>query len=111
MVLMAGVDLPIRAIREQISRAINLIVHQSRLSDGTRRITHITEIQGMESDVITLQNLFVFDYGAGVDGHGRFRGRLRGTGIRPTFVTRLADLGIPVPEQAFAFETFDASRA
>ena len=61
MVLMAGMDLPVRAIREQVSRAIHLIVHQSRLRDGTRRITHITEIQGMEGDVITLQNLFVFD--------------------------------------------------
>ena len=63
MVLMAGVDLPMRAIREQISSAIDLIVHQSRLKDGTRRLTHITEVVGMEGDVITLQDIFTFDYG------------------------------------------------
>ncbi len=110
MVLMAGVDLPMQAIREQVSRAINLVVHQSRLSDGSRRVTHITEIQGMEGDVITLQNLFVFDYGSGMDQHGRFKGRLKGTGIRPTFLGRLKDLGVVVPDQFFAFETYDASR-
>ncbi|MHB1344280.1 MAG: CpaF family protein [Thermoleophilia bacterium] len=111
MVLMAGLDLPMRAIREQVSRALNLIVHQSRLSDGSRRVTHITEIQGMEGDVITLQNLFVFDYAAGMDGDGRHLGRLKGTGIRPSFLRRLADAGISVPGGVFQLETYDVSRS
>ncbi len=109
MVLMAGVDLPVRAIREQASRASHLMVHQSRLNDGTRRITHITEIQGMEGDVITLQNLFVFDYSAGMDGDGRIQGRLKSTGIRPAFLPFLRDHGIMVPDTAFPFETYDVS--
>jgi pilus assembly protein CpaF len=101
MVLMAGVELPARAIRDQASSAINLIVHQSRLRDGTRRITHITEVTGMESDVVTLQDLFLFDYAAGVDRTGRFRGTLRPTGIRPMFVQRLTDVGIDLPAGLF----------
>jgi pilus assembly protein CpaF len=109
MVLMAGVDLPVRAIREQASRALNLVVHQARLSDGTRRLTHITEIQYMEGEVITLQNLFVFDYAAGMDENGRFAGRLKSTGIRPSFLPRLKERGINVPDEVFAFETYDSS--
>jgi pilus assembly protein CpaF len=109
MVLMAGVDLPVKAIREQASRALNLVVHQARLSDGTRRLTHITEIQYMEGDVITLQNLFVFYYAAGMDEEARFVGRLKSTGIRPTFLQRLKERGITVPDDAFAFETYDSS--
>ena len=70
MVLMAGIELPERAIREQMASAIDLIVHQSRLKDGTRRITHITEVDGMEGDIITLQDVFAFDFHAGVDEHG-----------------------------------------
>jgi pilus assembly protein CpaF len=101
MVLMAGVDLPTRAIREQAGSALDLIVHQARLRDGSRRITHITEVTGMESDVITLQDLFVFDYHAGVDEHGRYLGSLRWTGIRPTFVERLADEGVSLPARLF----------
>ena len=72
MVLMAGVDLPVRAIREQVAGAVDLIVQQSRLKDGSRRIVAITEVVGMESDVITLQDIFTFDYGAGRDENGRF---------------------------------------
>jgi pilus assembly protein CpaF len=94
MVLMAGMDLPARAIREQISSAIQLIVHQSRLQDGTRRITHVTEVLGMEGDVITLQDLFLFDFGMGIDDTGRSLGHLKATGIRPKFVDRLEDLGL-----------------
>jgi pilus assembly protein CpaF len=111
MVLMAGLDLPMRAIREQVSRALHLIVHQARLSDGTRRLTHITEIQKMEGDVITLQNLFVFDYGAGIDENGRYKGRLKSTGIRPSFLPFLKDHGVTVADIVFAFETYDASFA
>ena len=71
MVLMAGVDLPIRAIREQVAGALDLIVHQARFKDGSRRITSVTEVVGMEGDVITLQDLFVFDHGRGRDDRGR----------------------------------------
>ncbi|HEX2159307.1 MAG TPA: CpaF family protein [Actinomycetes bacterium] len=94
MVLMAGVDIPVRAIREQISSAINLIVHQARLKDGTRRLTHITEIVGMEGDVITLQDIYTFDYRAGIDENGRFRGIIQPTGLRPRFLERLSDHGV-----------------
>jgi pilus assembly protein CpaF len=83
MVLMAGVDLPVRAIREQVASAVDLIVHQSRL-DGTRRITHITEVQGMEGDVIVMQDVFVFEQTGVVEG--KIQGRLKPTGIRPKFV-------------------------
>ena len=101
MVLMAGVDLPQRAIREQAASAIDLIVHQARLRDGSRRVTHISEVTGMESDVITLQDLFVFDYTAGVDGNGKYLGSLRATGVRPMFVSKLADSGIALPAGLF----------
>ncbi|NKE62788.1 CpaF family protein [Lentzea sp. PSKA42] len=104
MVLMAGVDLPSRAIRDQVNSALDLIIQQARLKDGTRRITHITEVVGMEGDVITLQDLFVFDFAAGVDENGKFRGTLRSTGLRPTFADRLADHGIPLPTGLFSSE-------
>src|SRR5260370_1156641 len=83
MVLLAGVDLPQRAIREQMASAIDLIVHQSRLKDGSRRITHITEVVGMEGEIVTLQDVFLFDFRAGVDEYGAFKGELRSTGLRP----------------------------
>ena len=101
MVLMAGVELPQRAIREQMASAIDLIVHQTRLKDGTRRITHITEVAGMEGEVVTLQDLFLFDFHAGVDDRGWFRGTLRSTGLRPGFLDRLADRGVVLPPRMF----------
>jgi pilus assembly protein CpaF len=79
-----------------------VIIHQSRLRDGSRRITHVTEITGMEGEIITLQDIFLFDYGAGVDQYGRFRGALRPTGVRPQFVNKLADQGIMLPPGLFA---------
>ena len=94
MTLMAGMDLGIRAIREQIASALNVIVHQARLKDGTRRITHVTEIVGMEGDIITLQDLYLFDYKAGIDDNGRYKGGLRPTGLRPYFLEKLEDIGI-----------------
>ena len=106
MVLMAGYDLPIRAIREQVSSAVDLIVHVSRLKDGTRRITHVTEVEGMEGEIITLQDLFLFDYGMGVDDEGVYKGRLKATGIRPTFSEDLADQGIRLPADLFDPEPF-----
>ncbi|HET9724491.1 MAG TPA: ATPase, T2SS/T4P/T4SS family, partial [Actinomycetota bacterium] len=102
MAMMAGMDLGVRAIREQISSAIQVIVHQNRMKDGTRRITHVTEIVGMEGDVITMQDLFLFDYGAGLDENGRFLGGLRSTGLRPRFIEKLAERGISVPAEVFA---------
>jgi pilus assembly protein CpaF len=106
LVLMAGFDLPVRAIREQMASALDLIVHISRLRDGTRRITHVSEVQGMEGDVITLQDIFLFDYGMGVDEAGRFKGHLKSTGIRPKFAEKLADLGIRLSADLFQAEGF-----
>lgn len=106
MVLMAGFDLPIKAIREQVSSAVNLIVHVSRLKDGTRRITHVTEVEGMEGEIITLQDLFLFDYGMGVDDDGVYNGRLKATGIRPTFSEDLENQGIRLPADLFDPEPF-----
>jgi pilus assembly protein CpaF len=104
MVLMAGIELPERAIREQMASAIDVIVHQSRLKDGTRRITHITEVEGMEGDIITLQDVFTFDFRAGVDANGTYRGTLRSTGLRPRFIERLTDRGIHVPPETFRLQ-------
>jgi pilus assembly protein CpaF len=104
MVLTGSVDLPQRAIREQMASAINLIVHQTRLKDGSRRITHITEVDGMESTVITLQDIFLFDFQAGVDDQGRHRGMLRSTGLRPRFADTLADQGVHLPPEIFRAE-------
>jgi pilus assembly protein CpaF len=101
LVLMAGMDLPLRAIREQVASAVNLIVHITRLRDGTRRVTHLTEVQGMEGDNVTLQDAFVFDYSAGVDANGRFLGRPMPTGVRPRFTDRFAELGIPISPAVF----------
>jgi pilus assembly protein CpaF len=101
MALMAGVDIPVRAIREQIASAVQLIVHQARLRDGTRRLTHVTEVVGMEGEVITLQDLFLFDYRAGIDERGRFRGTIRPTGLRPRFMERLSDQGTRIDPALF----------
>ena len=101
MVMMAGVELTQRAIREQMASAIDLIVHQSRLKDGSRRITQITEVQGMEGEVVVLQDVFRFDFHAGTDEFGHLRGQLRPTGLRPTFLNRLADRGVEIPLGVF----------
>jgi len=101
MTLMAGMDITIRAVREQISSAINLIVQQSRLQDGSRRITHVTEIVGMEGDVITLQDLFVFDIESTLDDQGGVRGNLRATGLRPHFLQKLADRQVKLDVNLF----------
>jgi len=102
MVLMAEMDLPQRAIREQMASAIDVIVHQARLKDGTRRITHVSEVEGMEGDVITLLDVFGFDFRAGVDEVGHFRGTLRSTGLRPRFLDTLADRGVYLSPSVFA---------
>jgi pilus assembly protein CpaF len=89
-----------------MASAIDLIVQIGRLRDGTRRVTHVSEVQGMEGDVITLQDLFMFDFGMGVDTDGRFRGHLKATGIRPKFAEKLADLGIRLGPDLFESEGF-----
>ena len=100
MVLMAGMNLPDKAIREQIAAAMNLIVHESRFPDGTRKITALTEIQGMEGDIITLQDIFVYEQ-KGKDENGRVIGRFRPTGIRPKFMDKLMNSGIQVSNDIF----------
>jgi pilus assembly protein CpaF len=100
--LMAGMELTPRSIREQIASALNLVVQQARLKDGTRRITHVTEIVGMEGDVITLQDIFLFDFAAGLDEDGKFRGTLKATGLRPTFLDKLAEQGVTVEASLFS---------
>jgi pilus assembly protein CpaF len=99
MVLMAGMDLPLRAIREQIASAVDLIVHQNRLKDGSRKIVNITEVQGMEGDVIVMQDIFVFEQTGVVEG--KIQGKLRPTGIRPKFVEKFETTGIHLPPNVF----------
>ena len=102
LVMMAGMELPQRAVREQIASAIHVVVQLSRLRDGTRRVTHITEIQGMEGDTVTLQDAFLFDWDAGVDARtGRFRGTTVSTGVRPKFMDKFEDYGIRVHPSVF----------
>jgi len=106
MSLMAGMELPVRVIREQMSSALDLVVHLSRLRDGTRRVTHVSEVMGMEGDVIVLQDLYLFDYGMGMDEDGRFLGRLKSTGIRPHCTERLANNGISLDASLFSGDSF-----
>jgi pilus assembly protein CpaF len=100
MVGMANSNMGIRAIRQQIASAVDLFVQVSRFSDGTRRITHITEVVGMEQDIITLQDVFLFER-TGTTESGRIRGRFRATGIRPKFYERLRTAGITLQPQLF----------
>jgi pilus assembly protein CpaF len=109
LVLMAGMDLPLRAIREQIASAVDVIVQLTRLRDGTRRVTAVTELQGMEGQTVTLQDAFLFDYSAGVDSSGKFLGKPMPTGIRPAFTDRFADLGITLSPGVFGTPTTGGS--
>jgi pilus assembly protein CpaF len=99
MVLMAGMDLPHRAIREQMASAVDLVVHQDRMRDGTRKVTSISEIQGMEGDVITMSEIFRFEQ-TGIE-NGKVIGRLRPTGLRPKFMYRIQEAGIMLPPSIF----------
>ena len=101
MVLMAGFDLPVRAIREQVASAVDLIVHTSRLRDGTRRVTHIVEVDGMEGDIITLTELFLYDHSAAVDADGKFENVIHPTGMRPKFEHKLVDAGFELDASQF----------
>jgi len=99
MTLMAGMDLPSRAIREQISSAIDLVVHQERMRDGTRKVVNLTEISGMEGEVITMTDIFVFEQ-TGIE-NGQIVGRLRPTGLRPKFMDKIEASGINLPPSIF----------
>ena len=107
MVLMSGLALPVRAIREQVASALDLIIHLTRLSDGSRRITQISEVQGMENEIITMQDIFVFDYSMGLDEEGSFQGRLKSTGIRPKLMAKLLEHGIELTPEIFEFESLE----
>jgi pilus assembly protein CpaF len=102
LVLMAGMDLPLRAIREQIASAVDVVVQLTRLRDGSRRVTAVTELQGMAGQTVTMQDAFLFDYAAGVDSNGRFLGKPIPTGIRPKFTDKFADHGITLSPRVFA---------
>ncbi|MFQ5885821.1 MAG: CpaF family protein [Anaerolineae bacterium] len=102
MVLMAGEDLPHRAIREQIASAIHLIIHQDRMRDGSRKVVQVTEVQGMEGDVIVLQDVFAFEQ-LGYEG-GKIIGQLRPTGVRPKFVELIEASGIHLPPNIFGYD-------
>ena len=99
MALMAGMELPVRAIREQVASAMDLVVHKERLKDGTRRITRITEVSGMEGDVITMTDVFQFEQSGYEDG--KVVGRLRPTGLRPKFIDKIEAAGIHLPATIF----------
>lgn len=99
MCLMSGMDLPVRAIREQIASAVDLICHQDRMRDGTRKVTKITEVQGMEGDTVVLSDIFEFEQ-TGVEA-GKVIGRIRPTGLRPKFVDKLEQAGIHLPPSVF----------
>ena len=100
MVMMAGMELPIEAIRDQISSAVDLIVQQTRMKDGSRKVVKITEVQGMEGEIITLQDLFVFEK-QGRDEEGNILGEFKATGIRPKFMDRFKESGLDLPSDLF----------
>lgn len=100
MVLMSGMELPVRAIREQIHSALDIVVHQSRLKDGSRKVVNITEVVGMEGDTITLQDIFTYRI-EGIDTYGRIKGNFVSTGIRPNFLEKIAASGVFVRDDWF----------
>ena len=106
MVLMANLDLPVRAVREQISSAINLVVQLSRMRDGSRRVTHVTEVVGMEGEIITMQDVFIFKQ-QGLDGDGKIRGSMQATGLRPRAAEKCEQEGVDLPPDLFTLNTAD----
>jgi pilus assembly protein CpaF len=102
LALMAGMDLTVRALREQVAAAIDVVVHVTRLQDGVRRVTNVTEVVGMEGDTVTMQDLFLFHVEGGIDELGRVRGRLASTGLRPHFLEQLAERNVRLDPSWFA---------
>jgi pilus assembly protein CpaF len=100
MIAMGATNIPERAMRQQIAAAIQLVVQQTRLSDGTRKVTSVSEITGMESDIITMQEIFVFEK-SGITQEGKVLGRFRATGVRPKICERLRSSGINLPAEMF----------
>jgi pilus assembly protein CpaF len=98
LVLMAGFDLPVRAIRAQIVSAINVIIHLERMRDGSRKVVQISELVGMEDDIVSMQDVFRFNR-TGIDADGNVTGRFVPSGIRPRLIDRMMDLGLPIPEE------------
>jgi pilus assembly protein CpaF len=109
LVLMAGTELPLRAIREQIASALDLVIQQERMQDGSRKVVRVSEVQGMEGDVITLQDIFVFEQ-TGIENR-RVIGGLRPVGIRPKFLPKLEVYGIRLPASVFGYQPGDAREA
>ena len=109
MILMAGYDMPLRTIREQIASAVDLIVHTARLGDGSRKIVNITEVYGIEDDQILTQDIFEFRQ-TGVDENGKIVGDLHPTGVRPTFMPKFAASGIELPPGEFGIPADDPSK-
>jgi pilus assembly protein CpaF len=109
MVLMAGMDLPIKVIRQQVSSAIDLIIQQTRLRDGSRKVTAITEVAGMEGDTIVLTDIFRFEQ-TGATPEGKILGQLKPTGIRPLFTPRLEAAGFRLPPEIFGANMGDMLR-
>jgi len=102
LALMAGMDLTVRALREQVAAAIDVVVHVARLQDGVRRVTSVTEVVGMEGDTVTMQDLFLFHVEGGIDDRGRVRGQLASTGLRPHFLEHLAERNVQLDSSWFA---------
>jgi pilus assembly protein CpaF len=109
MVLMSGISLPVRAMRDYVASALDLMIHVARLSDGTRKVTRVTEVVGMEEDVVTTQDIFVFEQ-QGIDADGRVHGFFRATGIRPKFSERLQRAGIHLGPEVFDPSRREAAR-
>ncbi len=105
LIMMAGMDLPLMAIRKQISAAVHMIVQQERLRDGSRRVTYVTEVQGMEGDSVTLQDIFLYEQ-TGMDEKGKIIGHVKPTGLRPRQMFKITDAGIHLPPSIFGAGTF-----
>ena len=104
MIMMAGFELPIKAMRQQIASAVDLIIQANRLQGGPRKITHITEVVGMEQDTIIMQDIYRYVQD-GIDENGRAFGQFEATGVRPTFMDRLEQAGVRLPASAFRQRT------
>jgi pilus assembly protein CpaF len=100
MIMMSGFEMPIKAMRQQIASAVHLIIQSNRLQGGPRRVTHITEVVGMEQDTVVMQDIYKYIQ-EGIDETGRARGRFESTGIRPTFMSRMEAAGVRLPASAF----------